>query len=127
MEIKFALNSDIRQVHHQLARYYQAIKPHAAEVAEEMQAVFRQKIDLGLYQQSPERLEALKTLSLSKRIEQFQFILVLVDYNPNSTKLDLKSIAELPFANQVKVFFSGFAMWKQNVKSLTSHLTLDSA
>lgn len=123
MEIKFALNTDIKEVHSQLERYYDSIKPHAAKIAEEMQTVFRQKIELGLYQQSTERLEALKTLSFSKRIEQFQFILVLVDYNPNSSKLDLQSLSNLPFANQVKVFFSGFAMWHQSVKPLSSHLS----
>ena len=123
MEIKFALNADIKDVHHQLERYYNAIKPQAAQIAEEMQQIFRQKIELGLYHQpSTESLEALKTLSFSKQIEQFQFIIVLVDYNPNSSRLDLQSIANLPFANQVKVFFSGFAMWQQNVKSLASYL-----
>lgn len=123
IEIKFALNTDINEVHNQLARYYASIKPYAAEIAGEMQAAFRQKIELGLYQQSAERIEALKTLSFSKNIEQFQFILVLVDYNPNSAKLDLQSLSNLPFANQVKIFYSGFAMWRQNVTPLASHLS----
>ncbi len=122
MEIKFALNSDIGEVQKQLAQYYDAIKPHADEIAEEMQIVFRQKLELGLYRQSPDRLEALKTLSFCKNIEQFQFILVLVDYNPNSSKLNLQSIADLPFANQVRIFFGGLAMWQQNVKSLSSYV-----
>ena len=122
MEIKFALNSDIKEVHDQLARYYESIKPHATEIATEMQLVFRQKIELGLYQQPAERLNAIKTLSFSKSIDKFQFILVLVDYNPNSSKLDLQSFSSLPFANQVKVFFSGFGMWQQNVKPLSSLL-----
>ena len=105
MEIKFALNSDIGEVHEQLARYYDAIKPHADKIADEMQVVFRQKIELGLYQQSPDRLEALKTLSFCKNIEQFQFILVLVDYNPKSSKLNLQSIADLPFAKSSQGIF----------------------
>jgi hypothetical protein len=42
----------------------------------------------------------------------------LVDYNPNSAKLDLQSLSNLPFANQIKVFFGGFAMWQQNVITL---------
>ena len=122
MEIKFALNSDISKVHSQLARYYELIRPHAAEIAGEMQAVFRQKLELGLVQQSGERLNALKTLSFSGCIEKFQFILILVDYNPNSEKLNLRSLAELPFADQVKVFFSGFGMWRQSVEPLSSCL-----
>ena len=68
MEVKFALNPDIEEVHDQLARYYEAIGPRAEEIAEEMQAVFRQKIDLGLYRQPPDRLDALKTLVFIKDI-----------------------------------------------------------
>ena len=118
MEIKFALNSDISEVHDQLAKYYLAIEPKAAAIAAEMQKVFRQKLDLGLYHQAEDRIAALKTLTFSPKIEQFQFILILVDYNPNSSKLDLESIHNLPFAKQIKVFYSGFGMWQQNVKPL---------
>ena len=121
MEIKFALNSDISEVHEQLERYYQAIEPNAADIAEELQTVFRQKLDLGLYHQAEDRLAALKTLTFSREIEKFQFILILVDYNPNSSKLDLKKISDLRFADQIKVFHSGFGMWQQNVKPLIHH------
>lgn len=123
MEVKFALNSDIRQVHNQLSRYYDAISPHAADIAEEMQAIFRQKIDLGLYRQPANRLAALKTLKFIKDIKKFQFILILVDYNHKSTKLDLKKISTLPFADQVKVFFTGFGMWNENVETLANFLS----
>ena len=105
----------------QLTRYYDAIKPHAEEFADEMQTVFRQKLDLGLYhQQSPKRVAALKTLVFLKSIEQFQFILILVDYNPNSGQLNLEDLKNLPFSNQIKIFNCGFAMWKQNVEPLNS-------
>jgi hypothetical protein len=120
MEIKFALNADISEVHDQLKRYYETINPRAAEIAEEMQTVFRQKLELGLYHQSEDRIAALKTLTFSPNIEKFQFILILVDYNPNSSRLDLESIRNLPFANQIKVFYSGFGMWQQNVKPLAN-------
>jgi len=120
MELKFALNSDIKEVHDQLSRYYAAIKPRAAEIAVEMQKVFRQKLDLGLYRQSEDRLDALKTLSFSKNIEQFQFILVLVDYNQNSSMLHLTNLADLPFANQIKIYRCGFAMWERDMEPLSS-------
>lgn len=123
MEIKFALNPDIEEVPDQLTRYYDAISHHAAEIAGEMQTVFRQKIDLGLYRQPKERLEALRTLEFSKDIRKFEFILVLVDYNHNSTRLDLTKFSTLPFAKQVKVFFSGFGMWQNNVVSLSSAIS----
>ncbi len=120
IEVKFALNQDISEVHNQLNRYYKAIRPRAKNIAEEGETIFRQKLELGLYNQSAERIEAMKTLSFSKDISQFQFVLVLVDYNPNSLKLNLDSLSELPFAKQVRVFYGGFAMWKQNVKPLAS-------
>ena len=123
IEVKFALNQDISEVHNQLRRYYEAIRPEARNIAEEGETIFRQKLELGLYKQSVERIEAMKTLSFSKDISQFQFILVLVDYNPNSSKLNLDNLAALPFAEQVRVVEGGFAMWKQNVKLLTSYFT----
>jgi len=118
MEIKFALNPDIQEVHEQLARYYGPIKNNAAAIAEEMETVFKQKLDLKLYDQSPERIDAMKTLTFSRDIKDFQFILVLVDYNQNSSLLALEKVKQLPFADQVRVFYSGFGMWRQNVSSI---------
>jgi hypothetical protein len=112
LEVKFALNSDIGVVHEQLERYYSAVAPRAAEFAEECETVFRQKLALGLYEQPANRLEAMKTLVFARDIAQCQFVLVLVDYNPNSVKLGLDKLAELPFAAQIRVFRSGFAMWQ---------------
>jgi len=117
MEVKFALNQDIKKVHEQLTRYYQALEPIAGDVAEEHQTIFRQKLELGLYDQKSERLEAMKTLVISKDFSRFQFILVLVDYNPHSTALDLSKIRSLHFASQIKVFFGGLAMWQQNMSA----------
>jgi len=121
MEVKFALNTDIGKVHQQLARYYKAIKGNASNIAQEAETIFRQKLELGLYDQTQNRIEAMKTLSFSRDIDQFQFILILVDYNRYSSQLNLKNLAKLPFANQVKIFFSGFAMWQQNLKSLAKN------
>jgi hypothetical protein len=120
MEIKFALNKDIQEVHNQLAKYYEPIKRNAALIAEEMETVFRQKLALKLYDQPSDRINAMKTLTFSRDIKDFQFIIILVDYNQNSTLLDLKSIKELPFADQIKVFHTGFGMWKHNVSGMDS-------
>ena len=114
----FCQNHDISQIQEQLERYYEAIKANAANIAEEGETIFRQKLELGLYKGSDDRLEAMKTLTFNRDISQFQFILVLVDYNPNSALLSLYNLEMLPFANQIKVFHGGFAMWQQNVKSL---------
>jgi hypothetical protein len=118
MEIKFAQNNDIKEVHEQLARYYKAIKGSAADIASEMEGIFSQKLDLKLYDQSAERLHAMKTLTFSRDIESFQFILIMVDYNPNSSLLEMEKIQNLPFANQVKVFHTGFGMWRHNVRAV---------
>jgi hypothetical protein len=116
IENKFALNNDIRDVHKQLQKYYDAVKPNASLIAEEMESIFRQKLELGLYKQTNDRIAAMKTLTFSREIEKFQFIVVFLDFNPNSSLLDLTKLAALPFANQIKVFSTGFAMWKQNVR-----------
>jgi hypothetical protein len=119
MEVKFALNPDIKNVHKQLAGYYQSIEQKAAEVAEEAETMFRQKLRLGLYHnQAPERVAAMRELHFAREIAAFQFILILVDYNPNSTLFHPEDLAQLPFARQIKVFRTGFAMWKENVETV---------
>ncbi len=90
----------------------------ATHIAEELETVFKQKLALKLYDQPIERINAMKTLTLSRDIKDFQFVLVLVDYNQNSTLLDIKRIKELPFADQIKVFHTGFGMWHHNVVSV---------
>jgi len=119
MELKFALNPDIADVHDQLARYYDAVTTRVPRIAEEVEVVFRQKLALGLYRQSPERATAMETLTISRGLSQVKFILVLIDYNPYSRILDVGKLVQLPFAGQVEVFRAGFAMWKQHVKPLT--------
>jgi hypothetical protein len=118
LEVKFSLNSDIRNVHKQLARYYESITGIAAEIAEELETIFKQKLELKLYDQSPDRLRAMKTLTFSRDIKDFQFVLVFVDYNPNSSLLALQNIRQLPFADQIRVFHTGFGMWRHNVSSI---------
>jgi hypothetical protein len=115
MEIKFALNADIQKVHEQLKRYYGWVEQNAAQFAEEMEHVFKQKLTLGLFNQDKNRLAAMKELAFSKNIDDYQFILVFVDYNKNSSLLKMDSIESLPFAKQVMVFHAGFGMWQHNV------------
>jgi hypothetical protein len=35
----------------------------------------------------------------------------------------LKQLDELPFASQIKVFFTGFGMWQENVETLASAIS----
>jgi hypothetical protein len=118
IEVKFALNTDISEVHNQLHRYYSLVKKNAEVIAKDLEKSFRQRLDLELYEQRKNRLEAMKTLKFSRDVNQFQFILILVDYNPFSSKFDIQRLTELPFANQVKVFHGGFAMWEKELVSV---------
>jgi hypothetical protein len=49
---------------------------------------------------------------------KFQFILILIDYNPNSRLFQPTALRALPFAAQIKIFQTGFGMWQQNVHTL---------
>lgn len=117
MEIKFALNSDIQDVDQQMLRYYEAIQGDAVGLAEEAEVMLKQKLELGLFNQPENRLDAMKTLTISSDINTYQFILFLVDYNPFSSHLKLDKLAALPFASQVRIFNGGFALWKKNLKT----------
>ena len=123
MELKFALNPDIADIHEQLTRYYDAVTPRVAGMAEEAERVFGQKLALGLYRQSAERLAAMKTLTILRDLSRVQFILVLIDYNPHAKTLNLARLAKLPFAGQVKLFWTGFAMWQNRLEQLETVAT----
>jgi hypothetical protein len=116
MEIKFALNKDIQDVDQQLQRYYDAIAADPAALAAEAQLQFHQKLALGLFNQPENRLAAMKTLTISPNPDDIQFILFLIDYNPYSKHLNESKISALPFANQVRLFHGGFALWEIKLK-----------
>jgi hypothetical protein len=120
-EIKFALNADIREIHDQLKRYYDLIAQNASSFAQEIEHIFKQKLELGLFNQDQDRLEAMKTLTIAQDLEKFQFVVVLVDFNPFSTLFEEAeaSLTALPFARQIRVFRAGFAMWQQDLRPPT--------
>jgi hypothetical protein len=118
MEVKFALNPDIKDLCNQLNRYYESIKEHPELLSKELETIFKQKLKLGLFNKPIERLKAMETLKFSNSIEDFQFNVILVDYNPNSKKLNLESLKKLPFSKQIKIFYSGFGMWQQSFKTI---------
>jgi hypothetical protein len=115
MELKFALNTDIQEVHNQLERYHSAVTERAKEVAEETEAVFWQKLDLGLFDQPDDRIEAMKTLRVTRNPDEFRYVLVLVDYNPHSKLFDAERLKSLPFADRLSIFHGGFAMWQKQL------------
>lgn len=118
LEIKYAQNPDIQQVGAQIQRYYNAIAQNPAAMAQEIQKVLQQKLELGLVNQPADRLDALATLTVNDDITSFQLIVVLIDFNPHSRLLELAQLAALPFAGQVKLFRTGFAMWQQSLQPI---------
>jgi hypothetical protein len=125
IETKFALNNEIQSIDEQLERYYSWIQENAVSFAKEFEEVFQQKLALRLYRQRLDRLQAMGTLKFSEDIRKFQFILIFVDYNENSRLLrrSLENIQKLDFADQIKIFHSGFGMWQHNVKPLGRYNT----
>lgn len=119
-EIKFALNPEIAQLHLQLQTYYTALQEQAADLAGEMQTLLRQKLDLGAFHLPQDRVDAMKTLTISADPKQIQLVILLVDYNPNSRLLNLDALSALPFADQVRLLRTGFAMWQQTVLPVKS-------
>jgi hypothetical protein len=120
MEVKFALNSDIQQIHNQLEGYYKLIQARGQELAHEYEGILRQKLELDLFNQPQNRIEAMKTLRISPEISKFRFVIILVDYNPHSTQLHLEKLETLPFAKQIWIFHCGFAMWDTKASALVT-------
>lgn len=118
MEVKFGLNKDIANIDEQLSRYYYSMKPRAGYMAEEGETILKQKLELGMFDQSVARLSAMKTLKISRDFSRFQFILFLIDFNTYSKIFNIEKVKALPFANQIRIFTGGFAMWNQNTKPI---------
>lgn len=119
LEIKYALNADIRKVNQQLMAYYQLLSENPEEIAQDLRTALFQRLELGLFDQPKSRLKALKTLQISPRLEDYQLILAFVDYNPRSSLLDLSAIKVLPFADQIKILHGGFGVWADNLMDLS--------
>jgi hypothetical protein len=98
MELKFALNTDIQEVHNQLERYHSAVSERAEQVALET-----------------DRVKAMKTLRVTRNPDEFRYVLVLVDYNPYSKLFDTDRLRDLPFADRLSIFRGGFAMWQKQL------------
>jgi hypothetical protein len=116
MEVKFALNPDIGDLHSQLNTYYDAMKSDFKEMASEFQGILQQKLELRLFDQNDDRLDAMKTLTINDDINNAQFIVILIDYNPRSKFFKRARLHELPFAGQVKIFRTGFGLWQTNLE-----------
>lgn len=120
IEVKYSLNSDIAVIDQQIDKYYNTVKSNISEIAEETKNLKDLKIKLGLINQPNDRLDALKTLKISDKIDDVKFIIALVDYNRNSKlfKEAKPKLEALPYSNQIEIFNCGFAIWSDYLKKI---------
>ena len=118
IEVKYSLNNDIKDIDVQLLKYYNTVKKNIIDIADETYYLKNLKIELGLINQSKDRLDALKTLKISKNINEAKFIIALIDYNPNSKLFDTGKLKFLSFSNQIEIFNCGLAIWNDYLTKL---------
>jgi hypothetical protein len=120
IEVKYALNPEIKIAHEQLKRYYTYLQKNMEHVCREMELILRQKIAIELLEKTTEQKRRLEKLKLERDSKKIEIILFLVDYNPNSElkKEMIKKAKELHFAKQIRIVDGGLAMWQQSSKPL---------
>lgn len=120
LEVKFALNNDIQDLDDQLNRYYGYVKENTTDLVEEYKVMLEQRLQLGLYNQAENKLQALGKVEFSKDINDFHFHVVLVDYNPRSQLVERAKakLKLLPFEKQIRIFYKGFALWQNDGETL---------
>lgn len=128
IEVKYALNTDIKDADQQLRRYYDYIKQNITPLCIEMELILRQKLALGLIRRTPQQITQLQKLKLIQDINKVEMILYLVDYNPNSTliKTMMEKAMGLSFSDQIRIKDGGLAMWDQSSTPLKEAIDLPS-
>lgn len=111
IEVKYSLNPDISDIDKQIDKYYNAVNSNISDIASETEYLKNLKIELGLINQSKDRLDALKTLKISNKIQDAKFIIALIDYNPNSKLFDRTKLKALSYSSQIEIFNCGLAVW----------------
>lgn len=120
IEVKYALNPEIRMAYEQLERYCAYLRENMEDLCREMELILGQKLALGLIKKTPQQARQLEKLKLERDSKKTEIILFLVDYNPNSvwkTRM-IEKARELDFAGQIRIVDGGLAMWQQSSKPL---------
>ena len=84
MELKYSTDGGIEGLPKQISQYYKVVNKDPIKISKEAEEIFKQKLKLEVLNQEKDRFEALKTLEFSKDIKEFQFIIILIDYDHNS-------------------------------------------
>ncbi|MFC1919868.1 hypothetical protein ACFLWX_03665 [Chloroflexota bacterium] len=129
IEVKYALNNDISRASGQVERYYRYLSNNIDSICTEIESVLKQKIKLGLINRTPQQINKLNKLSLSRSQDDIEIVLFLIDYNPYSTlvKPAIEELKKLPFSEQVRIIFGGLAMWDKSSKLLNEVTTKSGA
>jgi len=109
MEVKFAMGAEIRHLADQLNKYYGVLSANFPAFVRDMQALLRDKIDLGLLG-NDRRVQKLRTIDISDRIEDVRCLVVLAEQNPFSQRFDPQSLSLVPF-QKIEIFRVGFGLW----------------
>lgn len=118
IEIKYALNSDIKNIKSQVERYSDYLEGHLPEICQDMKNILEQKLDLGLLEKDDDQIESLRKLPIVPDIAETEIIIYLIDYNSNSGLWKKAEEAGKPeFKGKVYVAFSGLALWQKNLSS----------
>jgi hypothetical protein len=120
IEVKYALNPQIKIAHKQLEQYYTDLQGNMEHLCREMELILRQKLTIKLIEKTPEQGRRLEKLKLERDSKKIEIILLLVDYNPHSKwKADMIGEAnKMPFADQILIACGGLAIWQNNLLKL---------
>ncbi len=112
-EIKYALNNDISTIHDQLCRYHELVENNFNDLVIEMNSLIQQKTSLKVLSKKSDIDNNLSKLRIVNDPSSVHYVIVLVDYNPNSSLLNLVNLNRLLFCKQVKIFHCGLGLWSQ--------------
>lgn len=117
-EVKYSLNPDISNLPEQINRYYKHIESAYKGFIAQAELLLHQKAELGLFDLSNGLVDKLKSSKVDEGIKNLRIIIVLVDYNPYSTKFGpdvISQLKNLPYSDQIYLFKTGFAIWHKNL------------
>jgi hypothetical protein len=115
IEVKHMLNSEIECVHQQLWRYMEWWHSKTDAIADEIETIVCQKVDLGLLRKD------LETLRVDRDTTTTKYVAALVDLNPysiqsqrlrdNSKRFADASPQQRKFIESIEIFRLGYGLW----------------
>ena len=116
IEVKYGVSGGVEKIAAQVNRYYEGLKANLEFFANEAEGILRQKLELGLIAagESGGAIEKLKKLPVSRDLKQVKIVLALVDLSPDARRLNAEELKQLPFADQIELFYLGYGLWDEN-------------